>query len=97
MLHKVLLFNRHTVPDYLKGIPCIFGDSFHPTDIEGLYLKASNYLAALGRNVEVHLYVTGLTTATLAVVRACYDQNKKLICYHYNRDTNEYFPQRVLG
>ena len=97
MIHKVLLFTRHQLPDYLQGIPCIFGQSHDPTDTEGLYLKAFTYMSELDKNTEIHLYVTGLTAATLAVVRACYTQNKKLVCYHYNRDTNEYFPQRVLG
>lgn len=48
-------------------------------------------------DVELHLYVTGLTEVALEVVRFCGINGVPLVAYHFNRATGEYFPQRIFG
>lgn len=45
------------------------------------------------RKIEVNLFVTGLTVATLAVVNVCLKNDIELTCWHYNKETGRYFPQ----
>lgn len=42
------------------------------------------------------VYVTGLTVACTAVIRACALYGVPLVLMHYNRDTGEYDQQRIL-
>lgn len=44
---------------------------------------------------KLDLYVTGLTSVVLAVVKYCYDNNVKLSCYHFDRDSGGYFEQVI--
>lgn len=44
---------------------------------------------------KLDLYVTGLTSVVLAVVKYCYDNDIKLSCYHFDRDSNDYFEQVI--
>lgn len=44
---------------------------------------------------KLALYVTGLTSVVLAVVKYCYDNNIELSCYHFDRDSNDYFEQVI--
>lgn len=46
---------------------------------------------------QVHLYVTGLTVLTAAVINYCALNGISLTLYHYNRDTKDYYPQRMFG
>ena len=41
----------------------------------------------------LHLYITGLTSAVLAVVNACILLNVKLVIWHYDKDTEDYVAQ----
>lgn len=45
---------------------------------------------------EIAVYVTGSTSAMLAVVRVCAHRGIALTALHYNKITETYFPQRVL-
>lgn len=47
-------------------------------------------------DTSIALYVTGLTVITLEVVNYCVDHKLGLTCYHFNRDTGDYFSQVVL-
>ena len=44
---------------------------------------------------KLDLYVTGLTSVVLVVVKYCYDNNIELSCYHFDRDNNDYFEQVI--
>ena len=44
---------------------------------------------------KLALYVTGLTSVVLAVVKYCYDNDIELSCYHFDRDSNDYFEQVI--
>lgn len=47
-------------------------------------------------DVELHLYVTGLTIVALEVERFCAMNGVPLVAYHFNRETGEYIPQRIF-
>ena len=44
---------------------------------------------------KLALYVTGLTSVVLAVVKYCYANDIELSCYHFDRDNNSYFEQVI--
>lgn len=61
-------------------------------------INSDDYTDVLTRlcDVELHLYVTGLTSAALAVAGFCAENGVPLVAYHYDRDTGAYIPQRVF-
>lgn len=81
---------RHVISNVLEYV---FDTEIDPTDIPEMNRQAAKVLAG---SDHVDLYVTGLSVALLAVVRFCIDNNISLTCYHYNRDTGEYYPQQVV-
>lgn len=72
------------------------GESIQVTDygpcINGVDEDACHYQC----KVELHLYVTGLTVVALEVERFCAMNGVPLVAYHFNRETGEYFPQRLF-
>nr|DAD81954.1 MAG TPA: hypothetical protein [Siphoviridae sp. ctAvK3]DAE15150.1 MAG TPA: hypothetical protein [Siphoviridae sp. ctdVv30] len=42
------------------------------------------------------VYVTGLTAATAAVIKACALNGAGLTLMHYNRESGEYLPQQIF-
>lgn len=42
------------------------------------------------------LYVTGLTSVTIAVIKYCFDNHISLTCFHFDVITKTYIPQVVL-
>ena len=44
---------------------------------------------------EINLYVTGLTVALIEVLNVCADLEISVTLYHYDRDSGNYFPQKV--
>lgn len=66
------------------------------TDLKGIE-QAVN--ASLDERLQGYdklaLYVTGLTSVVLAVVKYCYAHDIKLSCYHFDRDNNSYFEQVI--
>lgn len=66
------------------------------TDLSGI---EKNVYASLDNRLKgydkLDLYVTGLTSVVLAVVKYCYDNDVKLSCYHFDRDSGGYFEQVI--
>lgn len=44
----------------------------------------------------IHLYVTGLTVLSMAVVKYCIDNNVNLVLYHFDMATKSYYSQVVI-
>lgn len=88
---------RHEIPQATDG--AIFENTITEMNPFSLLLEASKRLFsdfALHSGDTVHLYVTGLTMATLAIVNACASTDIELVCYHYDRETGKYIPQPML-
>lgn len=48
------------------------------------------------RGLKINLYVTGLTVALIAALNVCRAKGLSVTLWHYNKDTDDYFPQEVL-
>lgn len=70
------------------------------TDIEKIQQDVDYYFNELyslnGKDVQIILYVTGLTVVTLAIVKTCIRLGYGLVCMHFDRDTNCYLGQIIL-
>lgn len=83
---------RHQMPEGVEG--AIFPNTLNPTDIEGLDRITKGFIDS-HLNTKIDLYVTGLTVALVSVIKACHDQPVALTLYHFDRETNSYYPQVV--
>ena len=72
----------------------IFETEINPLNISALELEAKNKLESLNIT-KLNLYVTGLTVALIAVLNVARELNIKVILWHYNKETNDYYYQEV--
>lgn len=82
---------RHEIPQAVDG--SIFSATVDPLDVESLEVIALCRLAGVK---QLDLYVTGLTVALVAVLNVCHLEGITVTLYHYNRETGDYYPQRVV-
>ena len=84
----------------------IFENTLDPTNLKYMQDKALETINKYSSDVDylyLDLYVTGLTVATTSVINAVLEHNRTyknkviLTLYHYNRDTDVYYPQQMLG
>ena len=78
-------------------MPCtefIFTGDIDPLDLNGIYEGVAEKLG----NVEsVVLYVTGLTVVTTTVIKYCVERNIALTLMHFDRNSNDYYPQVIIA
>lgn len=84
---------RHEIPYVTDGY--IFGFEVDPLRPALLELQAG---ALMIKNdiKKLDLYVTGLSVALVAVINAARVTGVDLTLYHYDKDTNIYYPQEVM-
>lgn len=82
---------RHDIPDVSDYI---FDNQVNPLDVDGLYDHVRETIPEDCH--ELVLYATGLTVALLAVVRYCANNDVGLTVKHFDRDSNEYYPQIIF-
>lgn len=84
----------------------IFENTLDPTNLKYMQEKALETINKYSSDVDylyLGLYVTGLTVATTSVINAVIKHNRTyknrviLTLYHYNKDTDTYYPQQILG
>ena len=85
-----LCAGRHDTP----AEKAIFQEIADPMATNALYKQANAAIPADATKLVV--YVTGLTTAMLAVVQVCFDRGITLVAMNYDREVGEYLPQDVL-
>lgn len=74
----------------------IFPQVVDPLNVDKLEKDAELKLTSLkGTAATLHIYVTGLTVATLAIINAARKLFKTIVCYHYNNNSNSYYPQEI--
>lgn len=86
-VYMSLCEGRHEIPQAIDG--SIFGTEL---DLTGMEREAAEQLRGV---FTLNLYVTGLTVALIAVLNVCREQKIKVTLYHYNRETEKYYPQEV--
>lgn len=80
---------RHTIP----GVEVfIYPTTLNPLDVEGLLETARTFVRETAPS-RLDLYVTGLTVACLSVVKACHEAGVALTCWHFDRESGDYYPQ----
>lgn len=100
----ILCENRHGMPGGCTG--SIYPMTVDPTavnDLEKIAFEQIHELIKMHDIHEVHLYVTGLSVALLAVINAwhtykrCFPDNfTRLVAYHYNCKDNSYYAQPII-
>ena len=93
MVQKIgLCKGRHEIGEVQNYI---FPQEVNPLDVKGLEETALEIVSEVEAN-ELHIYVTGLTVALIASLNTCKKLNKKVVLYHFDRTSGEYYPQEVL-
>lgn len=92
---KAILFSARHSHSEIDGLPEIFSEGICPTDFAELDRQAQEFFSA-NKAEEYVVYVTGLTAATVAVIKAAVDCQVKLTLMHYDRNADKYVPQRVV-
>lgn len=102
-LNMGLCEGRHEIPQVTDGY--IFPSEVNPIDLRQLNNIAVDRLMDICEKEyndkkqiigQLNLYVTGLTVALIEVLNICKMYGIRVTLYHYNRDTNDYFPQEVV-
>lgn len=89
----VLCPARHGHPE-IDGLEAIFPSVIE--DVTNTSAMLETAWNAVKDCESVDLYVTGLTVAVGAVIRACYSLGIALKLWHYDRDKDVYFPQTII-
>jgi hypothetical protein len=79
----------------------IFEGEFSPTDINRINATAGTFFGVVKHNWDIpphtiNIFVTGLTSGIVATLSAASKilPKAEIVCWHYDRDTGEYFPQK---
>lgn len=99
-----LVEGRHDLPvsDFIYQE----GDITFPLDMKKLAQIADKRLSEAGavssfedrfNPSQIDVYVTGLTAATTAVIRVALMKGYLLTLYHFERDSQTWLPQQIIG
>lgn len=84
--------------DAINRRACEWVEANIPTRISycaGLNQIDDTDVAHVVGDARLVIYVTGLTVALCAVLRACARRGVSVVLMHYDRDTNSYLPQKM--
>lgn len=72
----------------------IFETEVNPLDVTALESQAKERLVSLNIT-RLHLYVTGLTVALIAVLNVTRELGIEVILWHFDRESGQYYSQEV--
>lgn len=96
---------RHAIAPAVDG--AVFGNEIAPEDLINpeklksqaaiaLHNAVSAKLADIqADDVTVNLYITGLTVAVIAAISAAKEAGYNVVCFHYDRNSGNYYPQYI--
>lgn len=91
-LKIALCEGRHAIPEATDG--AVFGQTIaDPTDLKAMAQTVRKRLCCTD---AVDLYVTGLTVALGEVIRYCAVAGIELTLWHYDRNSDSYYPQTLF-
>lgn len=93
---KAIMFKNRHQHEEIDGLPEIFPDAVDPMDFESLDKMAYHFFDT-NPAAKYIIYVTGLTPATIAVIKAAIRGKAALVLMNYNRDTNAYVAYPVVS
>lgn len=68
-----------------------------PTDVELIEVVAEAIISSLAKgNKRFEIYVTGLTVAVIAVIKAAIKYSTNVVAMHYDTRTGKYYEQKIL-
>ena len=92
----ILCAGRHPVPEGLEGkVEYIYHYIQDPMDFGALELAAERALQGAETGGRVYVYVTGLTSALVAVMNVLRKKGARLTLMHFDRVSGCYRPQYV--
>lgn len=92
---KAILFKARHSHSEIDGLQAIFPEGVNPLDFKELDRIAEDFVCSC-KEEHLDIYVTGLTVATVAVIRSAIGYNKSLTLWHYDREADCYRPQKVV-
>lgn len=84
---------RHQLPEEVTEY--VFPQELDPLDVDGMTQTAIQFLEDHHAK-SLTLYVTGLTVACIAVIKAGMERGIPVVCMHYDRESGNYYPQKVF-
>ena len=96
---------RHTIAPAVDG--AVFGNEIAPEDLLNpnklktqAAIALNNVVTAKSADIQaadviVNLYITGLTVAVIAAISAAKEIGYNVVCYHYDRNSGNYYPQYI--
>lgn len=92
-----LVKGRHEIPE-VDG-QYIFDGPIDPVNVSAANKIARDRIKYFSRktgDMHVDIYVTGLTMALVSVLNVCRIHHLTVTLWHYNKETDNYFPQAVI-
>ena len=86
--HRIINNQKQEITDF------VFDEIVDVRNIDEMQAIADSKIASISSN-RVHLYITGLTVAVITVINAVIKYNKEIVFWHYDRETETYYPQRL--
>lgn len=84
---------RHEIPN-IDGY--VLDKVEDPSDLTSIEISVFDSLDKLDLSNGLDLYVTGLTSVTLSVVKYCLLNGIALTCYHFDIASKQYLPQKIM-
>ena len=84
---------RHEIPN-IDGY--VLDKVEDPSDLTSIEISVFDSLDKLDLSNGLDLYVTGLTSVTLSVVKYCLLNGIALTCYHFDIGSKQYLPQKIM-
>lgn len=102
ILNMGLIEARHDIPQEQVKDGSVFDRALTPAELtnptlleEAVETNLTDLIDELA-DIELRLTVTGLTVALVSVINVCIRLDIDLVLLHYDRDTKQYFEQKVL-
>lgn len=90
----VLCRSRHSIPEATDGY--IYPMTVDFSDLAEVDDRADRWACRLKlENSELHLYVTGVQYPLIAMVNACLRRKVPCTLFHFDPNTEKYYPQRI--
>ena len=86
--HRIINNQKQEITDF------VFDEIVDVRNIDEMQAIADSKIASISSD-RIHLYITGLTVAVITVINAVIKYNKKIVFWHYDRETETYYPQKL--
>lgn len=101
------IFDRQLTAEQIKDVQYLYDIAYwniwaaclpHYKNKETGWLKPSEFevdVLLVCEGVQLNLYVTGLTVAVIAAIKAAKSHEINVTLWHYDKDNDNYYPQEI--